>query len=206
MLPFGLLYLLVFAVLKATALDPPQAFRIPATLSNLPLTNLTSPDPIIELDGLPVLNQTTTGLSVIPDAFDLEISQGPLKINGKSTYMNILKALVTLSKQDFLANYAGNTFSFEGYTDMRVVITRTNSRSAALQYRFAIFGLYSGIYHISQKSKFRETFITLVRLFGLSISPSVPHRESRDIFEESLPRAILLRHIMCFRHIFKWQY
>jgi hypothetical protein len=125
------------------------------------MTNLSGNDPSLELKVLAPLYQSTPGLTSIPNAFEVDITQGPLKVNGKSTYMNVLKALVTLSEKDFLANYAGNTFSFEGYTDMRIQIVRTNSRSAVLQHRFAIYGLYSGIYHISKQSEWRETILTL---------------------------------------------
>lgn len=157
MSPSSLWYLLVCAVFHSAALCLPQG----ATFSELPIVNLTGQDPRLELDELASWNQSISGLATIPRAFDLDISQGPLKINGKSTYMNVLKAMVTLSEKDFLASYAGNTFSFEGYTDMRIQIIRTNSRSASLQHRFAIYGLYSGIYHLSRQSKFRETLMTL---------------------------------------------
>jgi len=161
MLSFSLLCLLVCAVPKSAAISLPLSPKNTATSRGSPVANLSGNDTLLELDVSPVWTKSSAGLTIIPNAFDIQITQGPLKINGKSTYMNVLKAMVTLSEKDFLANYPGNSFSFEGYTDMRIQIIRTNSRSAALQYRFAIYGLYSGIYHISKQSKWSETRITL---------------------------------------------
>ena len=65
-----------------------------------------------------------------------------IRINGKSTYMNILQAMIQLSYSEGTHAYAGETFSFRGYTNVKIRITRTMSSSTTLQYRYAVWGLF----------------------------------------------------------------
>lgn len=60
------------------------------------------------------------------------------KVSATSTYMTVLKTLVKLSAHQYDYQYAGGTFQFEGYTNVKLVIRSVGS---ALQYRHAILGL-----------------------------------------------------------------
>ena len=162
MLLFLELSLFVCAALESFAFSLPLATDIATGIggSSIPDQSVDIPSPEIAVSLLDS-NQNVLNASLIPGNFDAEWQQGPRKLNGKSTYMNVLKAMVLLSEKDFLASYAGNTFSFEGYTEMRIEVSRANARSASLQYRFVIYGLYSSIYHIAQQSAWCETIVTL---------------------------------------------
>ena len=77
-----------------------------------------------------------------------------VKISGKSTYMNILKAMIELSYSEGTHAYAGGTFSFHGYTDVKIRITRATSSSSALRYRYAIWGLYKAAHYLTRNNLF----------------------------------------------------
>ena len=84
-----------------------------------------------------------------------------IKISGKSTYMNILKAMIQLSYSVGTHAYAGETFSYRGYTDVKIRITRITSSSTTLQYRYAVWGLFKAAEYMSRNNKFTCTVMSL---------------------------------------------
>ena len=84
-----------------------------------------------------------------------------IRISGKSTYMNILKAMIQLSYSEGTHAYAGETFSFRGYTDVKIRITRITSSSTTLQYRYAVWGLFKAAEYMSRNNKFTCTIVSL---------------------------------------------
>lgn len=96
-------------------------------------SNATSPDPNAR--------RFTTVIDNYPD----------VKISGKSTFMNILKTMIELSYSDGTHVYAGGTFSFPDYTNVKIRIT---SSSSGLIYRYAILGLYQAAQYLTTSKMF----------------------------------------------------
>lgn len=108
----------------------------------------------------PLPNQSILGDGIVDPRFDGSLRQGASRINGRSTYMNAVKTLVTMSQEDFTSVFRGGEFSFEGYKNVRISVQRATAPST-LQYRFAIYGLYSLVYHIARTSTLVDTTMTL---------------------------------------------
>ena len=77
-----------------------------------------------------------------------------IRINGKSTYMSILKAMIRLSYSEGTHTYAGETFSFRDYTNVQIRISRVSSSSTTLQYRYAVWGLFRMAQYLIQSNLF----------------------------------------------------
>lgn len=127
-----------------------------------------------ELFDLSSINATATGTdhdaannaSSLGDPVDRHfrtvIDTNPdIRINGKSTYMNILKATIQLSYSEGTHAYAGETFSFRDYTNVKVQITREISSSTTLQYRYAIWGLFNTARYLTNNNIFTFSFVSL---------------------------------------------
>lgn len=139
MLCFLLSCFLGLSMVNSAFLGMPDYLRNETTLLDFSHSNSsvigTDPDPTIDasLLGNPIDKHFRTTIKVYPE----------VNIPGKSTYMNILKAMIKLSYSESTHAYAGETFSFPGYTNVKVRITRDTSSSSALQYRYAIWGLFN---------------------------------------------------------------
>ena len=84
-----------------------------------------------------------------------------IRINGKSTYMNILKAMIQLSYSEGTHTYTGETFSFRDYTNVKIRITRVISSSTTLQYRYAVWGLFKMAQDLTQNKIFTSCIVSL---------------------------------------------
>lgn len=82
-------------------------------------------------------------------------------ISGKSMYMNILKAMIQLSYSEGTHAYAGETFSFRDYTNVKIRITRVISSSTTLQYRHAIWGLVKTAQFLTHNNIFTCSTVSL---------------------------------------------
>ena len=87
--------------------------------------------------------EPTLGPSLFDDPIDLRFKTKvyvypDIKISGKSAYMNILLAMIQLSYCQSTDEYAGGTFSFPDYTNIKIHILKAASLSSAFQYRYAI--------------------------------------------------------------------
>ena len=60
------------------------------------------------------------------------------------------KAMIELSYSESTHAYAGETFSFHDYADVKGRITRATSSSSALQYRYAIWELFKAVSYVSE--------------------------------------------------------
>ena len=96
-------------------------------------SNATSPDPIAR--------GFTTVIDNYPD----------VKISAKSTLMNILKTMIELSYSEGTHVYAGGTFSFPDYTNVKIRITPFSS---GLIYRYAILGLFQAAQYLTTSKMF----------------------------------------------------
>lgn len=83
------------------------------------------------------------------------------RLNGKSTYMTVLKTMVSLSAYPYTSAYNGGTFSFNAYTNVKIEIT---SISSAMQYRHAIMGLWRVIRMMTESPGFYSTESVIVWL------------------------------------------
>ena len=72
-----------------------------------------------------------------------------VKISGKSTYMNILQAMVQLSYSQSEHEYAGGTFSFRDYTNVKIQISKATSFRSTFQYRYAVWGLFQAALYLT---------------------------------------------------------
>lgn len=150
MLHLLLVCLLSLGWVRSTAITLPNVHRNQTVLRNLPLNNLS----VAGSD-----SGTTDALRLMTEPFDSRfgtISQiyPDVKISGKSTYMNILKAMIKLSYSEGTDPYMGETFSFYGYTNVKVRITRAAPSSMTLQYRYAIWGLFRSADYLTTANHF----------------------------------------------------
>lgn len=138
MLAFLLVCLFYLSLVHSIAITLPDVHRNHTVLPYLSLNNLS----VAGSD-----SGTTGALRLMAEPFDSRFGTitrvyPDVKISGKSTYMNILKAMIELSYSEGTHTYAGETFSFPGYTNVKIRITPATSSISALQYRYAIWGLF----------------------------------------------------------------
>ena len=126
--------------------------------------------PQYELDALPTINQTTADVSTIPKEFSTRFQQDRVRgIDDISTYMTVLLAMISISKENFDGYYAGNLFNYKNYADVRIDVWSANSPTNPFQARHAIYGLQSAIYSMSIMEAWYECSITL--LWSVNGSP-----------------------------------
>ena len=101
--------------------------------------------------GGPIDKHFRTVINTFPD----------IRINGKSTYMNILKAMIQLSYSEGTHTYTGETFSFRDYTNVKIRITRVISSSTTLQYRYAVWGLFKTAQYLTSNKIFTCSIMSL---------------------------------------------
>ena len=103
-----------------------------------------------ELLDLAHVNVTVIGDDTIDKKFKTTVHIYPgVKISGKSTYMNILQAMIHLSYSESEHEYAGETFSFRDYTNVKIQISKAPSLSSTFQYRYAVWGLYKAALYLT---------------------------------------------------------
>lgn len=150
MLSLLLVGLLSLNVVNAVAITLSGIHQNQTELPNFPLSNSsvigTDVDPTNapSLLGNPIDKDFRTIMKVYPE----------VKISGKSTYMNVLKAMIKLSYGESTHAYAGETFSFQGYTDVKLRIMPATASSSALQYRYAIWGLFKTVQYLTTNKLF----------------------------------------------------
>ena len=144
------LCLLSLTVVSSTVLYPPGQLRNGTELSGLSGINAT----VAVTDHDAVDSASSSGdfiskhLRTVIDTFP------DIRINGKSTYMSILKAMIQLSYSEGTHTYAGETFSFRHYTNVQIRISRVSSSSTTLQYRYAVWGLFRTAQYLIQSNLF----------------------------------------------------
>ena len=107
-------------------------------------------------------NRSANDLNPILIAFGCRIQQDTrIRINGKPTYMSLLRAMITLSIKDFTSTYDGGAFSFQDYSNVRIVTWSAYAQTTPLQYRYVIYGLYEAMKRISVPYSWFDTTITL---------------------------------------------
>ena len=151
------LCLLGLTVVNSTVLYLPGHLRNGTELFDLSGTNAT----VTGADHDAASNASSLG-NPIDKHFRTVIDTSPdIRINGKSTYMNILKAMIQLSYSEGTHTYAGETFSFRDYTNVKIRITRVISSSTTLQYRHAVWGLFKTAQYLTHNSMFTRTVVSL---------------------------------------------
>lgn len=157
MLFFYLLCVFDFIVAYFAVISPPSHSQNGTELLNLSRTNAT----VLEIDRDRTDNASLVG-NPIDKNFRTVIHSFPhIKISGKSTYMSILKAMIELSYSVGTHAYTGGTFSFRNYSNVMIRIERTTSSSSALQYRYAIWGLYKAALYLSTSKTFTSISMEL---------------------------------------------
>ena len=157
MLTFLLLYLLGLTFVNSTVLSLPGHLRNGTELFDLSNTNAT----VTGNDYDPTNNASSLGTSV-DKHFRTVIDNFPdVRISGKSTYMSILKAMIALSYGEGTHAYAGETFSFRDYTNVKIRITRATPSSSTLQYRYAIWGLFKAAQYLTSTNVFTCIIVSL---------------------------------------------
>lgn len=157
MLSFFLLCLLGFSVVNSTVITLPGHLRNGTVLLDLSQKNSTvigaelGPTNHASLLGNPIDKHFKTIIQLYPE----------VGVSGKSTYMNILKAMINLSYSEGTHAYAGETFSFDLYTNVKIRITRVTSSSSALQYRYAIWGLFKAAQYLTENNIFACVIVNL---------------------------------------------
>ncbi len=157
MLLFLLSCLLNLSVGHAAVIALPAQLRNGTELLDIYQKNTTSirhrPDLTSSagLLGNPIDERFRTTIHMFPD----------VRISGKSTYMNILKAMIQLSYSEATHAYTGETFSFPSYTNVKIRITRVTSSSSTLQYRYALWGLYEAADYLTTISVFSSIQVDL---------------------------------------------
>ena len=150
MLSFLLIWLFSFGVADSIAITLPIVHRNQTEFLGLSLNNSS----MVETD-----SYTTTAPNLLGNPIDKDFktiikAYPDVKVSGKSTYMNILKAMIELSYSESTHAFAGGTFFFHGYTDVKVRITPPTSSSSALQYRYAIWGLFKAAHYLTEHKTF----------------------------------------------------
>ncbi|CAD6578459.1 MAG: hypothetical protein ASARMPREDX12_001951 [Alectoria sarmentosa] len=107
---------------------------------------------------VPTINASLLGNSIDQHFKTITKVYPEVKVSGKSTYMNILKAMIKMSYSEGAHAYAGETFSFHDYTDVKIRIRRT---SASFQYRYAIWGLFKVAQYLTENNLFACTIMDL---------------------------------------------
>ncbi len=157
MLLFLLSCLLNLSVGHAAVIALPGQLRNGTELLDIYHTNTTGighrPDLTSSagLLGNPIDERFRTTIHMFPD----------VRISGKSTYMNMLKAMIQLSYSEATHAYTGETFSFPSYTNVKIRITRVTSSSSTLQYRYALWGLYEAVDYLTTISVFSSIQVDL---------------------------------------------
>ena len=157
MLSFLLVCLSCLNSVHSIAITLPDVHQNQTVLPDLPLNNLS----VTGSD-----SETTTALGLLVDPIDKDfgtiIRHYPeVKISGKSTYMNILKAMIKLSYSEGTDPYMGETFFFHGFTNVKIRITCGTSSSTTLQYRYAIWGLFKAASYLTTSTVFSCTIVDL---------------------------------------------
>ena len=159
MLSFRLLCLFGLIVVNSTIISLPSHLRNGTELLNLSHTNATvlrnnrNSTSNASFLGSPIDSRFTTVVNSYPD----------VKISGKSTLMNILKTMIELSYSEGTHVYAGGTFSFRDYTNVKIRIKPSSSR---LQYRYAIWGLFKAAQYLTSNNMFVFIIVNLYRSEG----------------------------------------
>ena len=132
-------------------------------------------------------------------------------LNQNYTYLNTLLALADLSTKGWLARMSYETlYSFSSYGEVTIRIHAKNNPSS-LQYRYAIWGLYSAVSEIEANS-FKECVLTLywspiagksrhaigyVSILGASSSPSIDAGNSNgSTFDPALPALVISQELI----------
>ena len=137
-------------LLHNTEQSPPPLPLNGTEPSELLVANSSAASSQIELSTLSPTNQGANDLNPVPIAFDCHIQQNTrIRINEQSTYMSLLRAMITLSIKDFTSTYDGGTFSFQDYCNVQIVLWSAYAHAAPLQYRYAIYGLSEAMKRIS---------------------------------------------------------
>lgn len=147
MLSFLLLCFLGLSVLSPASITLPMNLRNQTKLRNFSHINSS----VVGIVPGPITNASLLGNPIDKNFATISKVYPEVKISGKSTYMSILKAMIKLSYSESTHAYAGETFCFQGYTDVKVRIT---SSSSALQYRYAIWGLFKAVQYLTMNSLF----------------------------------------------------
>ncbi|CAF9918606.1 hypothetical protein IMSHALPRED_004356 [Imshaugia aleurites] len=158
--------------------------------------------PDLSLNNLSVAGSdsgSTNALRLMTEPFDRRFGTiirvyPDVKLSGKSAYMNILKAMINLSYSEGTHAYAGETFSFPGYTNVKIRITPATSSSSDLQYRFAIWGLYRSADYLTMANGFS---VIIANLYW-SASGSKVLVGVIEIFPDPLPDILESKEIQSF--------
>ena len=151
------LCLLGLTVVNSTVLYLPGQIRNQTELFDLSSINAT-----VAGTDLDAANNASSLGDPIDRHFRTVIDTDPnIRINGKSTYMNILQAMIRLSYNEGTHAYAGETFSFRDYTNVKIRITRVITSSTTLQYRFAIWGLFKTAKYLTSNNIFMRSVVSL---------------------------------------------
>ena len=150
MLSFLLVCLFFLSMAQSIATTLPDVHRNQTVLPDLSLNNLS----VAGSD-----SGTTNALRLTAEPFDIRFGTitrvyPDVKMSGKSAYMNILKAMIKLSYSEGTHAYAGEIFSFPGYTNVKIRISPATSSNSDLQYRFAIWGLFRAAEYLTQANAF----------------------------------------------------
>ena len=154
---------------------------------------------------------TTNALRLMTEPFDSRFGTitrvyPDVKMSGKSTYMNILKAMIKLSYSEGTHAYAGETFSFPGYTNVKIRITQDTSSNSDLQYRYAIWGLFRSADYLTTANVFSciitnlywsgsgsQVLVGVIEIFPDPI-PDIPENKEIQKLVGTSPQAETLPH------------
>lgn len=157
MLFFYLLCTFDLIVANSAVISPPSHSQNGTELLNLSRTNAT----VVEIDPDRTDNASLLGNPIDKDFRTVIHSFPHIKISGKSTYMSILKAMIELSYSEGTHAYTGGTFSFRNYSNVKIRIERITTSSSALQYRYAIWGLFKTALYLTTSKTFTCTSVEL---------------------------------------------
>ena len=124
-------------------------------------------------------------LDVIDQRFKIRTTVvANVKISGKSTYMNILKAMVRLSYSEGTHLFAGEIFSFPDYTNVKIQIKPATTTHSELQYRHALWGLMRS----AQALILNRSFLCIIAEMYWSSGSTLAELGTVEILPDPLPR------------------
>ena len=157
MLPFLLSYLLGLSIVNANVIRLPGQLKNQTGLLSFPHMNTT-----LDVDELDPINGSSLTENPVDKNFGTVIAVYPdIRISAKSTIMSVLKAMIQLSYSEGTHVYAGGTFSFRSYTDVKINIARGETSSSTLQYRYALWGLFKAAKHMFADNVFVCTVVQM---------------------------------------------
>jgi len=123
---------------------------------------------------------TNTSLAASDPRFSALVREGDDDLSDKSVYMNILRALLSLSKYPFTDHFRGGSWSYPGYKDVAITV----EPDPRLQINYAMWGLQEGLTHMGV-TEFRALELRMYWNSGAG-----PKRVGAIIFQRSTPEQL----------------